>query len=221
MAYSEEEFLQLSGLQHFQFCRRQWALIHVENQWVDNLRTVEGHLEHEKAHDALAVESRGDKLITRAIRVFSPTLGVSGACDVVEYRRGPEGIPLPDREGLWVPYPIEYKHGQRSEHTTADALQLCAQAMCLEEMLCCSITEGAIFYEQTRRREPVFFTDALRADVRSSLEEMHSYLRTGYTPRVKQKKGCSACSLKDLCLPKMFRVKSAAEYLKSHLEDLP
>lgn len=182
MEYNEEDFLQLSGLQHFKFCRRQWALIHVENQWSENLRTVEGHLGHAKAHNELAVESRGDRLITRAVRVFSSTLGVSGECDVVEYLRGKEGIPLPDREGLWQPFPIEYKRGKASVHTAADALQLCAQAMCLEQMLCCSILEGAVYYEQTRRREPISFTEELRMEVHASLEEMHDYLRRGYTP---------------------------------------
>lgn len=221
MEYKEDDFLQLSGLQHFKFCRRQWALIHVENQWAENLRTVEGQIGHARAHDEQAVESRGDRLITRAVRVFSPTLGVSGTCDVVEYFRRMEGISLPGREGLWQPFPIEYKHGQRSEHTAADALQLCAQAMCLEEMLCCSIPEGAVYYEQTRRREPVSFTDELRLEVRSALEEMHSYLQRGYTPRVKPTKGCNACSLKELCLPKMLRAKSAARYLTDHLEDMP
>lgn len=221
MEFKEEDFLQLSGLQHFKFCRRQWALIHVENQWAENLRTVEGRLDHTKAHDELAVETRGNRIITRAVRVFPPPLGVSGACDVVEYIHSRDGIPLPSREGLWQPFPIEYKHGQPSEHTAADVLQLCAQAMCLEEMLCCPIPEGAIYYEQIRRRKPVVFTEELRQEVRNDLIEMHGYMSRGFTPRVKPTKGCSACSLKDLCLPKMLRAKSAKAYLKTHLEDLP
>lgn len=219
MEYNESDFLQLSGLQHFKFCRRQWALIHIENQWAENLRTVEGQLIHAKAHDAQAVESRGDRLITRAVRVFSTTLGVSGECDVVEYFRGDNGIPLPNRQGLWQPFPIEYKHGQRSEHTIADAFQLCAQAICLEEMLCCSIPEGAVFYEQTRRREPILFTEELRLEVRSALEEMHRYMERGYTPKVKPSKGCNACSLKEQCMPKLLKARSATAYMKTHLED--
>ncbi|MDO5400914.1 MAG: CRISPR-associated protein Cas4 [Eubacteriales bacterium] len=219
MDYKEDDFLQLSGLQHFKFCRRQWALIHVENLWEENLRTVEGRIQHARAHDEQAVERRGDRLITRAVRVFSPSLGITGSCDVVEYFRGENGIPLAGRDGLWQPLPIEYKHGQCGQHTAADALQLCAQAMCLEQMLCCTIPEGAIFYEQTRRREPIAFTGELRREVQAALEEMHGYLQRGYTPRVKPTKSCNACSLKDLCLPKMLRAKSAKSYLNSHLED--
>ena len=106
MIYPEEDFLQLSGLQHFKFCRRQWALIHIENQWAENLRTTDGAILHERAHDGDFAESRGDLLVTRDMRVFSPTLGVSGACDVLEFRRGSAGIPLKGRDGLWQPYPV-------------------------------------------------------------------------------------------------------------------
>ena len=126
MSYSEEEFLQLSGLQHFKFCRRQWALIHIEQQWAENFRTVDGALMHENAHDSDFRESRGDLLITRGISVFSPTLGISGQCDVLEYHRGSAGIPIRGKEGLWQPYPVEYKRGSPREDT-GDTLQLCGQ----------------------------------------------------------------------------------------------
>ena len=109
MIYQDEDFLQLSGLQHFKFCRRQWALIHVEKQWAENYHTTDGAIMHENAHDGSFTESRGDLVITRDMRVFSRTLGVSGACDVLEFRRGETGIPLKGREGLWQPYPVEYK----------------------------------------------------------------------------------------------------------------
>ncbi len=221
MAYNEEDFLKLSGLQHFSFCRRRWALIHVENLWEENFQTADGRLLHSNAHDPEYVESRGDRVITRAVRVFSSTLGVSGECDVVEYVRGAAGILLPGRDGLWQPFPVEYKRGKPAVSATADALQLCAQAMCLEEMLCCEIPSGALYYGQTRRREPVAFTGELRQAVKDSLEEMHGYLRRGYTPRVKPTKSCDACSLKELCLPKMLRARSASAYLKDHLEDTP
>ena len=118
MIYQDEDFLQLSGLQHFKFCRRQWALIHVEKQWAENYRTTDGAIMHENAHDGSFTESRGDLVITRDMRVFSRTLGVSGACDVLEFRRGETGIPLKGREGLWQPYPVEYKrergHGRHA-----------------------------------------------------------------------------------------------------------
>ena len=133
MIYREEDFLQLSGLQHFAFCRRQWALIHIEQQWRENLRTVEGDLLHRRAHDEQARERRGDILILRGLSVASAALGISGKCDVVEFRADPGGISLRGEEGLWVPFPVEYKRGSPKPHR-ADELQLCAQAMCLEKM---------------------------------------------------------------------------------------
>lgn len=151
MIYPEESFLRLSGLQHFKFCRRQWALIHIENQWAENYRTTDGAILHERAHDKDLTECRGDLLITRDMRIFSKNLGVSGACDVVEFHSGSTGIPLDGRCGLWQPYPVEYKRG-RPKQDTADALQLCGQAMCLEEMLCCEIPVGALYYGETRHR---------------------------------------------------------------------
>ena len=106
MIYSEEEYLQLSGLQHFAFCRRQWALIHIENQWAENYRTIDGAILHQNAHDAQFRESRGNRVITRGVSVYSSQLGVSGQCDVLEYHQGNAGIPLPGKEGLWQPYPV-------------------------------------------------------------------------------------------------------------------
>ena len=146
--YPEEDWLALSGLQHFSFCRRQWALIHIEQQWQENYLTTAGHLEHERAHDYEQSESRGDTLIMRDLRVFSRHLGITGACDVVEFHQSDDGVPLRGRNGLWSAYPIEYKHGQ-SKTVDADRLQLCAEAMCLEEMLSCEIVEGALFYQRT------------------------------------------------------------------------
>ena len=220
MAYNEEDFLQLSGLQHFRFCRRQWALIHIENQWAENLRTVDGQLLHENAHDAQFTESRGDLLVTRDMRVFSPTLGVSGACDVLEFRRESSGISLPGREGLWQPYPVEYKRG-RPKEDTSDALQLCGQAMCLEEMLCCDIPEGALFYGEIRRRVRVCFSPELRREVASLLSEMHELYDRGHTPRVRRTKACNACSLKELCLPKLLGSRTVEAYLRESLEAEP
>ena len=220
MIYSEEEFLQLSGLQHFAFCRRQWALIHVENQWAENYRTVDGALLHEKAHDRQSEESRGDLLIKRGVSVYSAALGISGQCDVLEYHRSQDGIPLPGREGLWVPYPVEYKRGEPKEGN-ADALQLCAQAMCLEAMLCCEIPEGALYYGQTRRRERISFTEELRTQVKDLLTQMHELSQRGHTPRVKPAKACNACSLKEMCLPRLLKNRSVSAYLKAAMEETP
>ena len=172
MIYPEEEFLRLSGLQHFAFCRRQWALIHIENQWAENFRTIDGAILHENAHDTQFQESRGDRFITRGVSVFSGELGISGQCDVLEYHRGTVGIPLAGKTGLWQPYPVEYKRGSPREDA-GDSLQMCAQAMCLESMLCCDIPEGALYYGEIRRRVKVAFTPELRDQVRSILAEMH------------------------------------------------
>lgn len=220
MDYKEDDFLQLSGLQHFAFCRRQWALIHIEKQWAENYRTVDGSLMHERAHDREFEESRGNLLIKRGVSIYSATLGVSGQCDVVEYSRGCSGIPLPGKEGLWQPYPVEYKRGKPKEGN-ADALQLCGQAMCLEDMLCCDIPEGALYYGEIRRRERVVFTEELRYQVQSLLDEMHQLYRRGSTPKVKPTKSCNACSLKELCLPRLMKSRSVSAYLKAAMEEAP
>lgn len=218
MEYKEDDFLQLSGLQHFRFCRRRWALIHIENLWADNFRTVDGSLLHQNAHDKDFRESRGDLQITRGMKVFSATLGVSGECDVLEFRRAAAGIPLREKEGLWQPYPVEYKRGVPNERS-GDALQLCGQAMCLEEMLGCSIPEGALYFGEIRRRVTIPLDEPLRQTVRTYLEEMHALYRRGYTPKVKPSRSCNACSLKDLCLPRLLRTKSVADYLAEAMGD--
>ena len=215
-----EDLLPLSGLQHFAFCRRQWALIHLEQQWQENLRTVEGGLLHRRAHDEAARERRSDTLILRGLQVVSHQLGLSGQCDVVEFHATPKGVPLQGDEGLWQPYPVEYKRGKPKSHQ-ADELQLCAQAMCLEEMLCCSIPEGALFYGEPRRRTVVLFTPELRETVRRDSDEMHQLYHRGHTPKAKPSKSCSACSLKELCLPQLVRRESVQTYLRRAMEESP
>lgn len=220
MEYKEEDFLQLSGLQHFKFCRRRWALIHIENQWEENYRTIDGAILHQNAHDTEFLESRGDRFITRGVSIYSAELGVSGQCDVLEYHRGNTGIPIAGKDGLWQPFPVEYKRGKPREDT-GDALQLCGQAMCLETMLCCDIPEGALYYGEIRRRERVAFTPELRTQVRQMLEQMHDLYQRGYTPKVKPTKSCSACSMKELCLPKLMKNRSVSAYLKAAMEEAP
>ena len=208
MEYREEDFLMLSGIQHFAFCRRQWALIHIEGVWEENGRTAEGRLLHENAHDAYRPESRGSVIVTRAMPIFSRELGLSGECDVVEFRKDPAGIRLAGREGQWSAYPVEYKRGSPKEDL-CDALQLTAQAMCLEEMLCCIVSEGALFYFETKRRQRVDFTDEMREKVRELAAEMHQYAERSFLPKPKRTKSCGACSLKEECLPKLERLPSA------------
>ena len=215
---SERGILMLSGLQHFAYCRRQWALIHVEQQWQENLHTAEGQVFHRRAHDEEQTEVRGDTIIVRGMRLQSERLGISGICDVVEFTRSPDGIALAGREGRYQVHPVEYKKGAPKEHQ-ADELQLCAQAMCLEEMLLCRIDEGSLFYGEPRRRTRVTFSPELRAQAEQMLGEMHQMDERGHTPRVKRHKGCSACSLKEICLPGMDRVPAASAYLRAHVQE--
>jgi CRISPR-associated exonuclease Cas4 len=213
----KEEYLMLSGLQHFAFCRRQWALIHIEQQWADNERTVDGILFHKHAHDAESVEKRGNLIITRGLRIKSDRLKVTGVCDVVEFHESEDGIHLFRYEGNWIPYPIEYKKG-KPKPNNADELQLCGQAMCLEEMLLCHISSGSLFYGETRRRVTVDFTENLRKQVEKMLGEMHDLWKKGYTPNVKVQKGCNACSLKEICMPKLGKIKSVQAYIEERLK---
>lgn len=214
--YKEEDYLMLSGLQHFAYCRRQWALIHIEQQWQENERTIDGHLFHKVAHDADRFEKRGNLIITRGLQIKSASLGISGVCDVVEFHRCEKGITLHSYEGSWQPYPVEYKKGAPKEHD-ADELQLCAQAICLEEMLLCQIPRGSLFYGENRRRTEVEFTEELRTKVRDMTKEMHDLWEKGYTPKVKAKKGCNACSLKEICIPKLGKVKPVVSYIEKSL----
>ena len=221
-AIPEEDYLQLSGIQHFAFCRRQWALIHIEQQWADNLRTVEGTLLHERAHDPLFIEKRKDMIIVRDMAVFSRSMGVSGRCDVVEFHRDDEnGVSLFGRAGKWHPVPVEYKRG-KSKATDIDRLQLCAQAMCLEEMLLCKEIETAyLYYGETHRRENVTLTKELRHSVQTMFNEMHDYSARKYTPRTNRTKSCNACSLKDICLPNLPKAEQSVEgYLHRYLSEL-
>lgn len=214
--YQEDDYLMLSGLQHFAYCRRQWALIHVEQQWAENERTIDGKLFHTVAHDKDRIEKRGDLLITRGLNIKSAKLGMSGVCDVVEFHKSEQGVPLFSYEGLWEAYPIEYKRGLPKTNE-ADELQLCGQAICLEEMLMCHIPCGSLFYGENHRRKKVEFTDALRAKVYDMAEEMHDLWKKGYTPKVKPHKGCNACSLKEICVPRLSKTKSVASYIEDNL----
>lgn len=218
MSVVEEDYRQLSELQHFSFCRRQWALIHIENQWVENLRTVEGNLMHERVHDENKTELRGDMLTVRGMRVKSDKLCAVGICDAVEFRQDASGVTLHGREGRWLPRPVEYKRGKPKEYD-ADELQLCGQALCLEEMLCCEIPSGDLFYGEPRRRTEVLFTQELRDKVSALLQEMNELYGKGYTPRVRRTKSCNACSMKDICLPELDKAGAASAYLKAHAQE--
>lgn len=212
MEYKEEDYLMLSGIQHFTFCRRQWALIHIEQQWQENEHTVAGELLHKNAHDPYFYEKRKDVIVSRAMPVFSRTMGVTGECDIVEFKKAANGISLYGHRGTYQVYPVEYKKGKPKD-TQIDILQLTAQAMCLEEMLSTEIKEGAVFYGEIRHRENMVFTDDLREQVIAAFEEMHQLFSKGYTPKVKWSKACNACSLKEVCMPKLGKTLSVKDYV--------
>jgi CRISPR-associated exonuclease Cas4 len=208
----------LSGIQHFCFCKRQWGLIHIEQQWSDNLLTVEGDILHKNVHDSEFDEKRGDKIVVRGMAISSAELGVSGVCDVVEFVRSQDGVGIFGREGEYKIIPVEYKRGKPKEND-ADRLQLAAQAMCLEEMLCCKIEKGFLYYGEIRRREEIVFDDEIRQKTVSMIKEMHGYFERGYTPKTKRTKSCNACSLKDICLPGLQKNISAGKYIRERLEE--
>lgn len=218
MEYAEEDYLMISGIQHFKFCRRQWALIHIEQQWAENAHTVIGELMHKKVHDPLLTEKRKGVIIARALPISSREMGVSGECDVVEFHKCEEGVCLYGHRGSYSIYPIEYKKG-KPKLTEEDKLQLTAQVMCLEEMFSAEIPEGAIFYGETRRRENVEIVDELRWEVREMFQEMHEYYDRKYTPNVRYSKSCNACSLKGICLPKMGKADSVKAYINEMLKE--
>lgn len=214
----DSEYLLMSGIQHFCFCRRQWALIHLEQQWQENLHTAEGQLNHTRCHDDSLREKRGELLIVRGMRVVSHSLCLSGVCDVVEFHVDPKGVPLQGQEGTWIPLPVEYKHG-KSKQNDADRIQLCAQAIALEEMLVCTVPQGALYYVSDRHRETVEFTEELRDITHRNAAEMYNFFMRGYTPKVRPGKHCNACSLKELCLPALCHKADARKYIQTHIRE--
>lgn len=214
--YLEKDFLALSGIQHFSFCERQWALIHIEQQWNENLLTVLGDLVHKRAHDEAIRERRGDTLVVRGLGVHSFKLGLTGKCDVVEFREDENGFPLQGEEGMWRAIPVEYKRG-KSKQYDADRLQLCAQAICLEEMFCCEIKTGYLYYNETHSRERVELDSSLRATVQEISAKMHELFSRRWTPAAMKKQACRSCSLEALCVPQTVKKESVGAYFDRKL----
>lgn len=212
MVNSAEDYLMISGIQHFEFCKRQWALIHVEQQWEENVRTIEGKSLHEKADQPFIREKRGNKLVVRGMPIKSHALKITGVCDVVEFVKDEEGIELSGSNGKYLPFPVEYKRG-KPKRNDADILQLAAQAMCLEEMLVCEINKGFMYYHEIRKRLEVLITPQLRKKVKSITDEMHSFYDRKYTPKVKTGAHCKSCSLQNICLPALLNRQSVKSYI--------
>ena len=154
----------------------------------------------------------------RAMPIHSWEMGVSGECDVVEFHKRDDGVKLYGHRGLYQIYPIEYKKG-KPKQSEEDILQLAAQVMCLEEMFSTTISEGALYFGETRRRENITFSQELRDEVKEIFQEMHQYYERGYTPKVKKSKACNSCSLKEICLPKLEKTISVSDYIAQALKE--
>ena len=219
--FSEDELLPISALQHLVFCERQWALIHLEQQWSENRLTAEGRILHDKAHSGEG-ESRGQLRIARGLRIHSLRLGLTGIADVVEFHRSPDGggISLTGTDGVWMPFPVEYKRG-RPKPNQCDEIQLCAQALCLEEVLGAVIPRGALFYGSQHRRHEIPFDSSLRARTENLAVRLHELTDARRTPPAVYEKKCESCSLINLCLPKVTTgKKSVSRYLSSILDKI-
>jgi CRISPR-associated exonuclease Cas4 len=207
----EDDLIQLSALQHYVFCQRQCALIHIEQVWSESGLTAEGRIMHEKVHEQDR-ESRGNVRIEYGVPLRSLRLGLIGKADVVEFRR--------IGKDTWQPFPVEYKRGKpKLDH--CDMIQLCAQALCLEEMLSVSILKGAIFYGRTRRRLDVSFDDALRRETEDAAKGAHKLIASGMTPPPVYEKRCKSCSLIDECLPKTAEKNASVKRYLARMVNLP
>jgi len=203
--FSEEDLLPLSALQHLIFCERQCALIHIERLWAENVLTVQGNLMHDKVHEEKGIERSGVR-IEHGMPLRSLKLGLSGKADVVEFH-----LEKDTGRGTWRPFPVEFKRG-KPKRDASDEVQLCAQALCLEEMLDIEVTNGALFYGKTRRREDIDFDKALREKTILSAARLHELIKSGITPRAFYEPKCDSCSLLELCLPKIAS-KNPSAYL--------
>lgn len=216
--YDASELLLLSGIQHFEFCERQWALIHIEQEWAENILTIEGNHLHEKADDPFIREKRKNIIYVRGLPVHSTNIGLTGVCDVVEFIEDENGVPLQGEQGRYLPTPVEYKRGKPKKNQ-ADILQLVAQAICLEDMLYCPVPIGAFYYHEIRRRVEIEITEELKDQVRKTVKKMHDYYKRRHTPRVKTGKHCQSCSLRHICLPELMTKESVAAYMKRMMSE--
>ena len=219
--FSDEELLPISALQHLRFCPRQCALIHIEGVWAENRLTAEGRALHDRVHSA-GTEGRGDRRLVRGVRLRSRKLGLVGVADMVELHRVPPEsgggrASLPGLSGCWAPYPVEYKRG-RPKKDNSDEVQLCAQALCLEEMMTVEICEGAIFYGASRKRKVVAIDERLRTATEEASACLRALVDTGVTPPPENDRRCKSCSLLHHCMPGVGRLgRSAERYLREEL----
>ena len=233
MTFTEDELLPVSLLQHLLFCERRAALVHIEGIWDENVFTTEGNILHDKVHDDQPVESRVDVRVTRGLQLRSLRFGLTGKADVVEFHRVTDevedsihiseglkpSIPFSGVAGFWRPYPVDYKRG-RLRHEEGFEIQLCAQALCLEEMMGVTVSAGAIFFGKPHRRLKVIFDSSIRNRTGQATNRMHELIRTNKTPPARYEKKCKSCSLVDICMPNVTDAsKSVSNYLTRMLGD--
>jgi len=217
--YSEEEILMLSGIQHFAFCKRQWALIHIEQLWAENVRTIEGQFLHKRSDDPFLDETRKEHRIVRAMPLVSYSLGLRGIADVVEFTRvetkSQYSITLKNRQGFWIVTPVEFKRG-KPKKDDRDAVQLCAQAICLEEMMNVKIEYGDLYYDRIKHRQRIELDEQIRTRVYYLADNMHKMFKEGKTPPAEVGKHCSICSLVELCKPRLTKkYRSVSNYINA------
>lgn len=214
----EEDYLQLNGIQHFRFCKRQWALINIENQWIDNEDTMIGNYVHEKVDDPFIREKRKEKLIVRAMPIISHELKLIGIADIVEFLENTRGISVYGSESKYTPHVVEYKKG-KSKYSDIDIVQLVAQVMCLEEMFNTKFDKSSLYYKTTNRRDTIEITDEYRNLVKELANEMLELFASGLTPRAEYSKKCERCSLNMICNPKIMRKSDVKKYLERFIEN--
>lgn len=221
--YTEDEMLMLSGIQHFMFCPRQWALIHIEQQWADNRLTVEGDILHKNVDNPFYRQKNGDAITLHSLHIASKKLGLYGITDAVEFLpsdSATDSITLKRYNGFWKPYPVEYKRGHSKPDET-DEVQLAAQVMCLEEMYGTNIQYGALYYNEVKHRETIAINDKLRNVTLKCAEQMHEIFKTGKIPSARKEKHCKNCSLRNICMPELADCQKVSTYLKQNLyEDI-
>lgn len=215
--YTEDEMLMLSGIQHYMFCPRQWALIHIEQQWYDNKLTTEGSILHKNVDNPFYRKKNGNIITLRSIHIASKELGLYGITDAVELipSESPvDSITIPGYTGYWKPYPIEYKRGHKKANS-CDEVQLAAQVMCLEEMHHIHIPYGALFYNELKHREEIYISDSLRKETMTYASQMHTLFLSGNIPKAEYSQHCRNCSLQNICIPRQSN--KVENYLKQNL----
>ena len=217
--YCDDDMLMLSGIQHFRFCPRQWALIHLDQKWDENRLTTEGEIQHKRVDDPFYRQKCGDWIVLRSVNLASYELGLYGVADIIELRPcddAENSIMHPKYPGKWMPVPVEYKHGKNKQNEI-DEVQLVAQAMCLEEMYSINVSYGSFFYWELRHRIDVETTPRLRDIVRKCSNEMHEIFKKGILPNASLRKSCKNCSLSDICMPQIENCSTVNQYLNRYL----